>query len=162
VQDVQPDNRQRPRVLYFPGELPAPRLKFHCDENCSKKLINSLRERGLNVTSTPQVHLCHQSDVAQLRYAASSRRVMVTHDEMHFPELARNLPHAGVLVCRGGGRYPEAIVSRCLELKAARAPFVRRRESAAKTNSGANLAETDGFPDRESNLIQENDEPAIG
>jgi len=125
-------------------------------------LINSLRERGLNVTSTPQVHLCEQSDEAQLRYAASSRRVMITHDMMHFPELAQNLPHAGLLVCRGGGRYPEAIVSRCLELKAARTPFVLRGEKTAEPVPRARLPRTDGFPEREKDSIQISNEMATG
>ena len=103
-------------TLFLEGELSPPGARFHCDENCSKSLVKLLRSHGLDVTSAHQAGLCRKGDEAHVRYASRSRRVVVTHDVKDFLTLAAEMKHAGILLCRGAGRYPREILRSCLAL----------------------------------------------
>jgi predicted nuclease of predicted toxin-antitoxin system len=100
----------------FRGALSAGPTRFHCDENVNARVAEMLRGHGLDVTTSGEAGLCGAGDEHQLRHAARERRILVTNDALHFPALAGCMPHAGILVCNGGGRFPEVVVCRCLEL----------------------------------------------
>jgi hypothetical protein len=103
-------------TLFLEGGLSSKTARFHCDENCSKSLVKLLRSHGLDVTSAHQAGLCREGDEAHLRYASRSRRVVVTHDVKDFLRLGGEMNHAGILLCRGAGRYPGEILRSCLAL----------------------------------------------
>lgn len=105
-------------IRFFRGTLKAKRIRFQCDENVNVRVAELLREGGFDVTTSDASGLGAKGDERQLRRAAHERRILITNDAKDFPELARRLPHAGVLVCHGGGRFPEDVVRRCLEIAA--------------------------------------------
>jgi hypothetical protein len=109
-------------TLFLEGELSPSAVGFHCDENCSKSLVKLLRSHGLDVTSAHQARLCRKGDEAHLRYACRSRRVVVTHDVKDFLRLGAELKHAGILLCRGAGRFPGEILRSCLALASRSGP----------------------------------------
>jgi predicted nuclease of predicted toxin-antitoxin system len=117
-------NEREPRVSVphcrlihlFCGTLATEWTCFHCDENVNEQVAILLRGRGLDVTTSREAKLCGAADERQLLHAARERRILITNDALHFPVLAAHLPHAGILVCNGGGRFPEEVVRRCLEL----------------------------------------------
>lgn len=53
-------------------------IRFHLDENVSSAIADSLRNRGVNVTTTPEEELIASSDEAQLEFAFSQERVIFT------------------------------------------------------------------------------------
>jgi predicted nuclease of predicted toxin-antitoxin system len=55
-------------------------IRFHLDENCDPRIAAGLRLHGVEVTTTPEAGLLHTSDDAQLAYALTQTRVIVTQD----------------------------------------------------------------------------------
>ena len=60
----------------MPGQI-----KYHLDENVSNAVAESLRRRGINVTTTPGQNLNGASDRDQLAFAREQQRVIFTHDD---------------------------------------------------------------------------------
>lgn len=59
-----------------------------------------LRRHGIDVTTTLEMNLTGQADLAQLNFARSQRRVLVT-DDADFLSLATRLEdHSGIVFCR--------------------------------------------------------------
>lgn len=106
------------QIRFVPGSLVGDEIRFHCDQNVPNRLVDMLRARGVSVSTTSGARLADRSDVEQLRYAARHRRVLITNDvKWDFVALAESMPHAGVLFCNGGGRFPRDVLRRCLELR---------------------------------------------
>lgn len=80
-------------MLRIPGML-----KFHLDESVVPAIAVGLRSHGLDVTITQEVKLLGSSDDAQIAYALSSGRVLITHDD-DFLLIARQQEHAGICYC---------------------------------------------------------------
>ena len=55
-------------------------IRFHLDENCDPRIAAGLRIHGVDVTTTPEAGLLRASDDAQLAYAVTQGRVVVTQD----------------------------------------------------------------------------------
>jgi predicted nuclease of predicted toxin-antitoxin system/uncharacterized protein (DUF433 family) len=62
------------------AELDAQVVRYHLDRSCPGSLAEALRQRGLDVTTTPEVWLSKGSDREQLSYAAGTGRILVTRD----------------------------------------------------------------------------------
>ncbi len=58
----------------------AKTIRFHLDENCDPRIAAGLALHGVDVTTTPGAGLLHASDEAQLAYAVSQGRMIVTQD----------------------------------------------------------------------------------
>ncbi|MCA2668619.1 MAG: DUF5615 family PIN-like protein [Microcystis sp. M114S2] len=58
------------------------KIKFHLDENVSYNIALGLRQRGLDVTTTPEENLLGVSDEIQLQFALANGRVIFTQDKL--------------------------------------------------------------------------------
>lgn len=74
-------------------------LKFHLDEHVPNALANGLRQHGVDVTTTAEAGLLNVSDLAQLAYAATEGRVIITHDDDFLRLHAGGTPHCGIAYC---------------------------------------------------------------
>jgi len=71
-------------------------IRFHLDEHISTSVAAGLRRRGIDVTTTPEAGLMGSDDAAQLSFATSHGRVMVTHDADFLRLDAEGTIHAGI------------------------------------------------------------------
>lgn len=62
------------------AELDAGVVRYHLDRSCPNSLGQALRDRGIDVTTTPEVWLRKASDAEQLSYTHSSHRILLTRD----------------------------------------------------------------------------------
>lgn len=72
-------------------------IRFHLDEHGSAALAAGLRRIGIDVTTTPELGLLHASDEAQLAYATTNGRMLVTHDQDFLA--VSQIEHAGIAYC---------------------------------------------------------------
>jgi len=77
-------------------------IRFHLDEHISTSIAAGLRRRGIDVTTTAEAGLLSADDAAQLAFAASHSRVMVTHDADFLRLHAEGTLHAGIAYCLVG------------------------------------------------------------
>lgn len=82
----------------------AERLRFHLDESVDPAVARGLRVHGIDVTTTQESGLRTLSDHDQIRFAAASRRVLVTHDADFLRMHAAQTPHAGLAYCAKDAR----------------------------------------------------------
>ena len=78
-------------------------IALYLDENISPLLAVLLRREKYDVTSAHEVDMQGRSDVAQLEYAASHGRAILTFDVKHFCRLHQEWwlsqrPHSGIVV----------------------------------------------------------------
>jgi predicted nuclease of predicted toxin-antitoxin system len=76
-----------------------PRIRFHLDEHVDPDIARALRRYGIEVTTTVEAGLRTASDQAQLAFARSERRVLVTHDADFLRMAAATSDHAGIAYC---------------------------------------------------------------
>jgi predicted nuclease of predicted toxin-antitoxin system len=69
---------------------------FHLDESVNPAIAEGLRLRGIACTTSREVGLLGASNAAQLTFATSQQRILVTTDE-DFLALAPLQPHAGIV-----------------------------------------------------------------
>jgi predicted nuclease of predicted toxin-antitoxin system len=75
-------------------------IRFHLDEHISAHIAAGLRRRSIDVTATADAGLVGATDVAQLEFAASSGRVLVTQDGDFLRLHAQGVAHAGIVYCQ--------------------------------------------------------------
>ena len=80
------------------------RIRFHLDEHMPLAVAEGLRQRGIDVTTTPDAGLLKASDEKQLAYASREGRVLVTQDRDFLRLHSQGIPHAGIAYCRRGKR----------------------------------------------------------
>ena len=73
---------------------------FHLDEHISAQIAAGLRRRNIDVTTTAEVNLIGATDLAQIEFAASSGRVLVTQDDDFLQLHAQGMAHAGIAYCQ--------------------------------------------------------------
>jgi uncharacterized protein with PIN domain len=73
-----------------------PAIRFHLDEHVATAVAEGLRRRGVDVTTSPEAALMGVSDEAQLSFAASGNRVLVTRDPDFLDLHQRGVAHAGI------------------------------------------------------------------
>jgi Domain of unknown function (DUF5615) len=113
-------------------------VKLYLDENLSPRIAELLRARGLDAVGALQAGNAQLTDFAQLRYATSQGRALVTADVADFVALAAeliasNTDHAGIVLvsaafrtnnfagiadalARVAGHYPDGIPGTVLHL----------------------------------------------
>ena len=77
-------------------------IRFHFDEHISARIAAGLRRRHIDVTTAADAGMAGADDVAHLEFAASSGRVLVTHDADFLRLHARGAAHAGIAYCCQG------------------------------------------------------------
>ncbi|MDZ7377295.1 MAG: DUF5615 family PIN-like protein [candidate division KSB1 bacterium] len=80
------------------------KIRFHLDENVSTAIARSLRKRGIDVTTTPELNLIQATDEDQLDFARKQGRVLVTHDSDFLRLHDQGFPHCGIVFCRLGSK----------------------------------------------------------
>lgn len=103
-------------------------MKLYPDENLSPRIAELLRARGLDVVSAHEAGNTQLPDHAQLRYATSQGRAIVTCDVADFVVLATeliaaNADHAGIVLVSSAFRTDDfAAVAGAIEQAARRYP----------------------------------------
>jgi predicted nuclease of predicted toxin-antitoxin system len=76
------------------------RIRFHLDENVDPAIAQALRRTGIDVTTSQEANLLSRSDLAQLSFAKSKSRVLVTHDDDFLILTSQGYEHCGVVYCQ--------------------------------------------------------------
>jgi predicted nuclease of predicted toxin-antitoxin system len=93
--------KQESPVCLLPArQLPPAVERIHFDQCMPTRLARFLRQHGLNVTTTAEAGLNDVKDHAQLDYARSRRRLLITKDQGFRRYHRRAVPHRGILLCR--------------------------------------------------------------
>jgi predicted nuclease of predicted toxin-antitoxin system len=71
-------------------------IRFHLDEHIPASIAAGLRRRGIDASTSAESGLLAADDPAQLAFAASSGRVLVTHDADFLRLHADGATHAGI------------------------------------------------------------------
>jgi predicted nuclease of predicted toxin-antitoxin system len=71
-------------------------IRFHLDENIQGGVARGLARRGIDVTTSQDSGLLGAPDTTQLQFAATSGRVLVTHDADHLALAASGVRHSGI------------------------------------------------------------------
>ena len=78
-------------------------IRLFTDEDIYGAIASAMRLAGFDAVSTPETNRLGESDEAQLSWAATEGRVLVTFNVAHFVQihtawLNRNRSHAGLIV----------------------------------------------------------------
>jgi len=92
-------------------------IEFYLDEDVSTLVADLLRGRGFSAISTVEAVQLGNTDVAQLNYAVTNSKVLLTHNRADFETLARDYyesgrTHCGIIIAVR--RTPHEIVRRLL------------------------------------------------
>lgn len=72
-------------------------IRYYADEQVSKAVIRGLRQRGIDVLSTPEAGNDHATDEVQLAFSTSEQRVLFTQDNDFLMLAAHGLKHTGIV-----------------------------------------------------------------
>jgi predicted nuclease of predicted toxin-antitoxin system len=75
------------------------RIRFHCDEHIDPDIAEALRRHGIDITTTADAGLLGADDPAQMAYAQSQLRILVTDDADFLRWAASAHDHPGIVVC---------------------------------------------------------------
>ena len=92
-------------------------IELYLDEDVSTLVADLLRARGFSAITTLGAGQLGNTDVAQLSYAVTNRKVLLTHNRADFETLSRNYyesgcVHFGIIIAVR--RTPHEIVRRLL------------------------------------------------
>lgn len=78
-------------------------MSLYLDEDVDVRIGGVIRNRGFSVVTCREGGLLGKSDDAQLEYATQLQSVIVTHNRVHFEQLARQYiearrRHSGIIV----------------------------------------------------------------
>ena len=79
-------------------------MRFHLDEHIDTAIADSLRRRGIDVTTTPEAGLRGARDEAHVAFALSEGRVVVTNDADFLRLHSQGVQHAGIAFTQHGLR----------------------------------------------------------
>jgi hypothetical protein len=91
-------------------------IRFHLDENCSKAIAVGLNDRGVDVTTTPEVGLMGATDEQQAAHCLAEARVLFTQDQDFLRLDAAEFEHAGIAYCAKDTRSIGEIIRHILLL----------------------------------------------
>lgn len=80
------------------------KIRFHLDENVSNAVCDGLRRRGIDVTTTSEESLISVSDLVQLEFALSQKRVIFTQDTDFLRMHQAGITHSGIVYCSQGSK----------------------------------------------------------
>jgi predicted nuclease of predicted toxin-antitoxin system len=94
-------------------------IEFYLDEDVSLLVAELLRVRGFKAQTTQEAGRKQADDEAQLAYAVSQRRAVVTHNRDDFARLAQSYfaagrKHYGIIIAVR--RPPQEIVARLMTI----------------------------------------------
>ena len=75
-------------------------VKLYSDEHVRKHITNWLRKSGIDIISTEDANNKGKSDIEQLKFAASQKRVILTADA-GFLQSERSFGHSGIFLIAG-------------------------------------------------------------
>jgi predicted nuclease of predicted toxin-antitoxin system len=75
------------------------RIRFLLDEHIQKAVVQGLKQRGADAISVQDAGRAGFSDVDQLQYAISEKRVIVTFDSDFLKLVAAGNEHTGIIWC---------------------------------------------------------------
>jgi predicted nuclease of predicted toxin-antitoxin system len=89
-------------------------IRLYLDEDVSVFVAQLLRPHGFDVLTTKDAQKLGSTDAAQLRYAATQRLTLLTHnrvdfERLHTEALQDQKPHAGILIANDGRRSRQGI-----------------------------------------------------
>ena len=87
------------------------KIRFHLDEHISRAMARGLRQRSIDVTTTPEAGLRTMGDDAQMEYLRQENRVLVTCDAGSLARNAAGQIHPGIVYFPPGSRSIGEIVS---------------------------------------------------
>jgi uncharacterized protein with PIN domain len=74
----------------------ANEIRFHLDEHIGHAIARGLRQRGIDVTTTPETGLRTLDDDAQMTYLRQEKRLFVTNDAGFLVRHAQGESHFGI------------------------------------------------------------------
>lgn len=77
-------------------------IRYHTDEHIARAVIEGLRRRGIDVSTTFEAGLRSATDEEQLNHAHDAGRVFVTQDTDFLRLHAQGTPHSGIAFFRQG------------------------------------------------------------
>lgn len=72
------------------------KIRYYADEHVAKAVIPGLRQRGVDVLTTPEAGKSHATDEEHLELALSQQRVIFTQDDDFLKLAASGSAHAGI------------------------------------------------------------------
>ncbi len=84
-------------------------IRFHLDEHIPSAVAAGLRRRNIDVTTSVEAGLVGADDPAQLAFATTSGRVLVTYDDDFLRLHNEGAAHAGIACCRGTVKIGEQL-----------------------------------------------------
>jgi hypothetical protein len=102
------------------AELQPLYIRLYFDEDVSAEIVENLRRRGFDVSCARDSALLSRDDDAQLAFAVSQQRALVTHNRHDFEARHRRYVetgrrHFGIIVARRRPK-PARVVQRLLAL----------------------------------------------
>ncbi len=96
-----------------------PLIDLYLDEDVDVLVSKLIRARGFGAITTLEAGQTGRTDAEQLAFAASQHKTLLTHNRVHFEDLARrwfeeNKTHAGIIIAVR--RKPQELCSRILKL----------------------------------------------
>jgi len=91
--------------------MPA-QIRFHLDEHVAAAIAGGLQARGVDVTTSADAGLLGVDDRAQLAFARSENRVLVTHDADFLSIVSDGPDHAGICYCHQQSRSVRQMIER--------------------------------------------------
>lgn len=76
------------------------RIRFHLDENVDPDIALALRRAGIDATTSQEANLLAKSDLAQLDFARTQERILVTHDDDFLILNSQEIDHSGIAYCQ--------------------------------------------------------------
>jgi len=83
----------------------ADRIRFHLDEHVDPAIATALRRAGIDVTTTVEAGLRTKNDEAQLQFARTEGRVIVTRDQDFLRLAAQMGDHRGIVFYTANRRW---------------------------------------------------------
>ncbi len=87
-------------------------MRFHLDEHIDHVIALGLRQRGIDVTTTPEANLLGTADESHLEFMRKEGRVIFTNDPDFLRAAATSADHPGVAYCARNARSIGHIVRR--------------------------------------------------
>lgn len=84
-------------------------VRYYTDEHVARAVVRGLRERGVDIVTTPEAGLLGASDEKPLEYASSEGRVLFTQDEDFLKLHAAGVDHAGIVYTHQGASIGDII-----------------------------------------------------
>lgn len=85
-------------------------IRFYLDENIDNDVAKALRGRGIDVLTTAEAGNAGLKDQAQLAFAHSENRVIVTQDEDFLILDSEQVPHAGIAYYKHRNRSIKEVI----------------------------------------------------